>query len=102
MGLGITGLDDYAPKRSGTATSIINAIAPNSQKKTATLQIRVNDDVYQLFKEACESNGTDVSKALREYVEDYVWDKSINVKEAVSDLSVQNVRTNENGPTQYQ
>ncbi len=102
MALGITGLDDYAPNRRGTATSIINAIAPDSQKKTTTLQIRVNDDVYQLFKEACETNGTDVSKALRAYVQDYIAHKSRNGEAAISDLSVQNVRTNENGPLKKQ
>lgn len=100
MALGFTGLDDYAPKRSGTATSIINAIAPETQKKTTTLQIRVNDDVYQLFKEACEAKGTDVSKALRAHMQDFVSRKELEAD--VSDLSVQNVRTNGNGPIQKQ
>lgn len=72
MSLGTTGLDDFNPKRNGTATSIINAIPAEKQKKSTPLQLRINEDVYLLFQELCRANKTDVSKALRAYISEAI------------------------------
>lgn len=100
MSLGITGLEEFTPKRSGTATSVITAITPTAQKKTTKLQLRINEDIYLLFQEICENYGTDVSKERRAYIDESVRCGSLSGKADVSDLSVQNVSTNRNGPIQ--
>ncbi len=68
MGLGRIGLDDFTPKASGTATHAIKVSLQSEQKKTATLQLRINEDVYTLFKELCKKSGVEVSAALRAYI----------------------------------
>lgn len=72
MSLGTTGLDNFNPKRSGTATSIISALPSGKQKKSTPLQLRINEDVYLLFQELCKANNTDVSKALRAYINEAI------------------------------
>lgn len=102
MALGFTGLDDYTPKRSGTATNIINTIAPQTQKKETTLQIRLNEDEKLLFQELCDKLDKKVSVVLRAYMNGCIANGCLSQNMAVSDLSVQNVRTNENGPLKKQ
>lgn len=68
MGLGTTGLENFMPKRSGTAESIINAVSHEKHKKSVQLQIRIDEDVYVLFREICDADGTDISKAIRAYI----------------------------------
>ena len=73
---------------------MINSAVDDSKKKTTVLQIRINDDIYQLFKETCEENGSDVSKAIRTYINESVKQGELFADKAVSDLSLQNVITN--------
>lgn len=98
MSLGNTGLTGFTPRRNGTASSVLNAVAPTVLKKTTQLQLRINEDSYVLYKEICEENGTDVSKAIRAYIDESVRRGRLRDETAVSDLSVQNVSTNESGP----
>lgn len=98
MGLGKTGLDKYTPKGSGTASSVLSILPPETRKKTTTVQLRINEDDLLLFQEYCARNKTDVSKALRAYIGASIIATPSESKAAVSDLSVQNVSTNENGP----
>lgn len=97
MSLGNTGLTGFTPRRNGTASSVLNAVAPTELKKTTQLQLRINEDSYVLYKEICEENGTDVSKAIRAYIDESVRRGRLRDETAVSDLSVQNVSTNESG-----
>lgn len=100
MGLGRTGLDNFTPKGSGTATSVLSILPPETRKKTTTLQLRINEDDLLIFQELCARNKTDVSKALRAHISASVAAERLESKSAFSDLSVQNVRTNENGSVQ--
>lgn len=72
MGLGRTGLDNFTPRGSGTANRVIRISSSRQQKKTTTLQIRINEDVLVLFKELCKLNDTDVSTALRAYIDEVI------------------------------
>ncbi len=106
MGLGNLDIASFKPKRSETAASLLTVAPQQDAKKTERLELRIRSDVLMLFKEICKSENTDASKALRAYIDDTVssgllgdnyYQKS---KSAFSDLSVQSVRTNENGPVQ--
>ena len=69
MGLGSCGLDDFKPKASKTAESLLNvSLKKENTKKNVNLILRVQDDVLQLFKETCEANGTTMSDVLRAYI----------------------------------
>lgn len=102
MSLGNTGLAGFTPRRNGTATSVLNTVAPTALKKTTQLQLRINEDTYLLFKEICEQNKTDVSKALRVHIDESVRRGRLSDETAASNLSVQNVSTNRNGPIKKQ
>lgn len=95
-------LDNFTSRRSGTATCIINAIAPQNQKKETTLQIRLNEDEKLLFQELCDKLDKKVSVVLRAYINECLAGGCLSQNVTGSDLSVQNVRTNENGPIKTQ
>lgn len=98
MSLGNTGLAGFTPRRNGTATSVLKAAVPTSLKKTTQLQLRINEDTYLLFKEICEQNDTDVSKALRAHIEESVRSGGLSEDASITNLSVQNVSTSASGP----
>lgn len=100
MGLGNLNIASFKPKRSETAASLLTVAPQQDAKKTERLELRIRSDVLLLFKEICKESNTDASKALRAYIDDTVSSGSIRDKTAFSDLSVQSVRTNENGPVQ--
>lgn len=100
MALGSTGLSDYKAKGSSTAAKLLTGVAPLRQdtKKTERTEFRIRSDIKLLFEEICAEHGTDVSSAIRAYIEDAVSSGKLENESAFSDLSVQNVRTNVNGP----
>lgn len=102
MALGSNGLTDYKPKRSSTAATLLTSVAPLRQdtKKTERTEFRIRSDVKLLFEEICSANGTDVSSAIRTFIEDTVNIGKLEKATTFSEMSVQNVRTNENGPIQ--
>lgn len=102
MALGSTGLTDYKPKGSSTAAKLLTGVAPLRQdtKKTERTEFRIRSDIKLLFEEICAKHGTDVSSAIRAYIEETVAAGTFTNETACSDLSVQSVRTNENGPIQ--
>lgn len=100
MGLGNLDIASFKPKRSETAASLL-AVAPQQDtKKTERLELRIRSDILMLFKDICKEQNTDASKALRAYIDDTVSSGTMTNKTAFSNLSVQSVRTNENGPVQ--
>ncbi len=100
MGLGNLDIASFKPKRSETAASLL-AVAPQQDtKKTERLELRIRSDILMLFKDICKEQNTDASKALRAYIDDTVSFGTMTNKTAFSNLSVQSVRTNENGPVQ--
>lgn len=100
MGLGNFDIESFKPKRSETAASLLTVAPQQDTKKTERTEFRIRSDIKKLFEEICTANGTDVSSAIRSYIEDIVSSGSMTNKSAFSDLSVQSVRTNENGPVQ--
>ena len=100
MALGDTGLLDFKPKGSSTAAKLLTTMAPLKQdtKKTERTEFRIRSDIKLLFEEICAEHGTDVSSAIRAYIEDTVNTGRLKNATDFSDLSVQSVRTNENGP----
>ncbi len=100
MGLGNLDIASFKPKRSETAASLLTVAPQQDTKKTERLELRIRSDVLMLFKEICKEQNTDASKALRAYIDDTVSSGTMTNKTAFSDLSVQSVRTNENGPVQ--
>lgn len=100
MGLGNFDIASFKPKRSETAASLLTVAPQQDAKKTERLELRIRSDVLMLFKDICKEQNTDASKALRAYIDDTVSSGTMTNKTAFSDLSVQSVRTNENGPVQ--
>lgn len=100
MGLGNFDIASFKPKRSETAASLLTVAPQQDAKKTERLALRIRSDVLMLFKDICKEQNTDASKALRAYIDDTVSSGTMTNKTALSDLSVQSVRTNENGPVQ--
>ena len=100
MGLGNFDIASFKPKRSETAASLLTVAPQQDAKKTERLELRIRSDVLMLFKDICKEQNTDASKALRAYIDDSVSSGTMTNKTAFSDLSVQSVRTNENGPVQ--
>lgn len=99
MGLGnFLNIADYEPKRRETSSKLLTVTTQQETKKTERLELRIRSDLLLLFKDICEDSQTDASKALRAYIEDVVSSGTISGKVAVSNLSVQNVRTNKNRP----
>ncbi len=98
MGLGNFDIASFKPKRSETAASLLTVAPQQDAKKTERLELRIRSDVLMLFKDICKEQNTDASKALRAYIDDTVSSGTMTNKTAFSDLSVQSVRTNENGP----
>lgn len=100
MALGDTGLLDFKPKGSSTAAKLLTTMAPLKQdtKKTERTEFRIRSDIKLLSEEICAEHGTDVSSAIRAYIEDTVNTGRLKNATDFSDLSVQSVRTNENGP----
>ncbi len=100
MGLGNLDIASFKPKRSETAASLLTVAPQQDTKKTERLELRIRSDVLMLFKDICKEQNTDASKALRAYIDDTVSSGTMMSKTAFSNLSVQSVRTNENGPVQ--
>lgn len=101
MGLGnFLNIADYEPKRRETSSKLLTVAPQQENKKTERLELRIRSDLLLLFKDICDDNRTDASKALRAYIEDVVSSGTMSGTVAASNLSVQNVRTNENGPIQ--
>lgn len=100
MGLGNLDIASFKPKRSETAASLLTVASQQDEKKTERLELRIRSDVLLLFKEICKTKNTDASKALRAYIDDTVSSGTIKNETAFSGMSVQNVRTNGNGPIQ--
>lgn len=98
MGLGNFDIASFKPKRSETAASLLTVAPQQDTKKTERTEFRIRSDIKKLFEEICIANGTDVSSAIRAYIENSVSSGSMTNKTAFSDLYVQNVRTNKNGP----
>lgn len=101
MGLGnFLNIADYEPKRRETSSKLLTATPEQDTKKTERLELRIRCDLLLMFKEVCEDYKTDASKALRAYINDVVSSGTMSISKsmAVSDLSVQNVRTNVNKP----
>lgn len=92
MGLGnLLNIADYEPKRRETSSKLLTVDPQQESKKTERLELRISSDLLLLFKDICEENKTDASKALRAYIVDVVSSGSM-------ELSVQNVRTTGNKP----
>lgn len=72
MALGNLDMANFAPKRSQTAATLLTTPVQQDEKKTERLQFRIGSDVLQLFKEVCEANHTDPSKAIRAFIMDTV------------------------------
>lgn len=102
MALGNLDIAKFKPQRSETAASLLTVVPQKDEKKTERTEFRIRSDIKLLFEEICTANKTDVSTAIRTYIEDAVSSGTLGNKSAFSDLSVQNVRTNENGPLQKQ
>lgn len=63
-------IGNFTPKASRTAANLVSvSLKKENTKKNGSLILRVQDDVLQLFKETCESNGTTMSDVLRAYIE---------------------------------
>lgn len=92
MGLGnLLNIADYEPKRRETSSKLLTVDPQQESKKTERLELRISSDLLLLFKDICEENKTDASKALRAYIVDVVSSGSM-------ELYVQNVRTTGNSP----
>lgn len=102
MALGNFDIAKFKPQRSETAASLLTVAPQKDEKKTERLELRIRSDILILFKEICASKNTDASKALRQYIDEVVDAGALIGRAAFSNLSVQNVRTNENGPLQKQ
>lgn len=101
MGLGnFLNIADYEPKRRETSSKLLTVAPQQENKKTERLELRIRSDLLLLFKDVCDDNQTDASKVLRAYIEDVVSSGKMSGMDGASNLSVQNVRTNENGPIQ--
>lgn len=100
MGLGNLDIASFKPKRSETAASLLTVAPQQDTKKTERFEFRIRSDILLLFKDICKQSNVDVSVALRAYIDEIVSSGTIGNKSAFSDLSVQSVRTNENGPAQ--
>lgn len=100
MALGNTGLTGFQPKGSSTAAKLLTTLSPLKQdtKKTERTEFRIRSDIKLLFEEICTANGTDVSSAIRAFIEDTVNTGKLKNATAFSETYVQDVRTNENGP----
>lgn len=69
MALGNLDMATFAPKRSKTAETILTTpIVEQDERKTNRFQLRLRSDILQLFKEVCEANHTDPSKAIRAFI----------------------------------
>jgi DNA mismatch repair ATPase MutS len=72
MSLGNNNLPDIKRKPSMTATRIITSNVPQSSgKMLTTLQLRIDAETLQIFKDICENHGG-MSQVLRAYINDVV------------------------------
>ena len=72
MALGNLGLTNFKPKASKTAESLLAFIPPKEQKKEVTIQLRINDDRRQMFKEICSSCNVEMSDVLRAFIDSVI------------------------------
>ncbi|MDE5721994.1 MAG: hypothetical protein K2I30_04545 [Clostridia bacterium] len=72
MALGSLGLSDFKPKASKTAESLLTVIPIQEHKKDETIQLRVDYDVHQTFKEICDVHGKKMSVVLRAYIDSVI------------------------------
>ena len=99
MGLGnLLNIANYEPKRRETSSKLLTVTPQQESKKTERLELRLSSDLLLLFKDICEENQTDASKALRAYIEEVISSGTMSGKVSIPNLSVQNVRTIENRP----
>ena len=68
MSLGNFDMSDFKPQRSKTAAELLTVAPHQEEKKTERIQLRIQSDVYLTFRDICEKQGTDFSKALRAYM----------------------------------
>lgn len=70
MALGNFGLNDFEPKASNTAASILTATSTAEHKKEKVLQLRLDSDMLTTFKEICEARGGkgSMSIAVRNFI----------------------------------
>lgn len=62
-------LDGFKPKQSSTAASLLMVQPRQEHKKEVCIQIRINEDKRQLFKEICSASGYEMSDILRAYID---------------------------------
>lgn len=72
MALGNTNIANFKPQRSSTAAKLITVAPTQETKKTERIELRINSDVKQLFKEICAENDTDISSALLTFINNVV------------------------------
>lgn len=95
MGLGNFDMASFKPQRSGTAAALLTTAPKQEEKKSERLELRIRSDALMLFKEICEDLHTNVSEAIRTFISGVVSTGTLK-------MSVQNVRTKENGPIEKQ
>lgn len=72
MAMGCPGLKDFKPKASKTAESLLTVVPNQEHKKDETIQLRVEYDVHQTFKEICDAQGKKMSVVLRAYIDSVI------------------------------
>ena len=72
MALGMTGFEDFKPKASKTAASLLSVSMQGQVKKDKQIQLRIDYDKFLLFQEICSSSKIDMSTAIRRYIDEVI------------------------------
>ena len=74
MAMGKTGLLAAKPHVTDTTAGLLipNNSERKEHKKETKLQLRIEEDKLEYFKEICEANGTNMSSYLRQCIDDVI------------------------------